>query len=71
MIKIDMELEHIRLKLCQAIRARKIGREAVDNNNIAGVSFAFGWLDEILDELKMALPKEVTEDITGNETNKP
>lgn len=71
MIELDMELEHIRLKLCQAIRARKIGRKAVDDNNIAGVSFAFGWIDEILDEIKTALPSEVTEGITGNETGKP
>jgi len=71
MIELDMELEHARLKLCQAIRARKIGRKAVDDNNLAGISFAFGWLDEVLDEIQTALPTEVTEGITGNETNKP
>lgn len=71
MFTVDMEVDRARDRYCRMIRARKIGRKAVADNNTAGVAFAFGWMDDILDELAAALPPEVTDGITGNESDKP
>jgi len=71
-LKLDYpDMHRFRHEICQGMRARKIGRDAVEVNNSAGVAFAFGWLDKLLSDLVDAMEPEVTEGLTGNETGKP
>lgn len=76
MIQINLTVDEARLKVCQAIRARKIAMAGVRENNIAAVAFGFGWLDKILVEIQMAAPPEVSQNpdgspLDGTETPKP
>lgn len=71
MVKLDMTPEAATLMWCRLIRARKIARAAMASQNIADLSFAFGWIDQILDDLSRAAPADLAPDPSGNEINKP
>jgi len=65
------DMEHFRHEICQGMRARVILREGIDECNSTKITFASGWLDKLLSDLIDAMEPEVTEGLTGNETNKP
>ena len=71
MFTVEMDVERARDRYCRMIRARSQLRKAILKQNPTEMAFAFGWMDDILDELAAALPPEVTDGITGNESDKP
>jgi len=71
-LKLDYrDMVHFRHEICQGMRARNIGRKAIEADNSIETSFAFGWLDKLLSDLIDAMEDEVLEGLTGNEVNKP
>ena len=69
MIKFDLTEDELVRLWCQGIRARKILKDAVLEDNPSGIAFAAGWLDYILDALADAAPQDLRP--TGNEVDKP
>lgn len=70
------DIDEIRLRRCQGLRARQIGLRAIREQNLAMLAESWAWYDMLLNEVARALPPETgqTPDgvpLTGNETNKP
>jgi hypothetical protein len=76
MVELNLTHEEARLMWCQGIRARKIGKKAIEEQNIAKLAESWAWFDMFLITISQAAPEEAGQNpdgtpLTGIETSKP
>lgn len=84
MIELDLSENEARLMWCRLIRARKIAKQAMDDENPCSLAYAFSWYDQAFDTISKSIASGISlgpnglpinpatgDEIDGNETNKP